>query len=320
MWRITDPNRMADRMAPLRLQAVHEFAELNPHGTVVTSGGEPLMEPSHYFNLCQTARDLGLHSISVMNGTLIGTQTQANDLLTRGADLIALSLDHPNEEIHDQMRGRKGSWRKTTECLRMLVNARKRLGLPRKLHVMLMIYNGNYQQLDEAYDLVLRQIEADKLKLNFLLPTLSRFAKTDIFWNLHSRNIDSEILMRTIEACESKYNLDFNPEWKGNVRCYAESLARYHQGESLQTTKQLCNSPDRNLMLEFGGMMRLCSFPKFPSEPYREWGDMRRYWRSPKTEEVRVEMRKCRDICGICHAYRREPSSREAAARILESR
>lgn len=107
MWRITDPNRMADRMAPLRLQAVHEFAELNPHGTVVTSGGEPLMEPSHYFNLCQTARDLGLHSISVMNGTLIGTQTQANDLLTRGADLIALSLDHPNEEIHDQMRGER---------------------------------------------------------------------------------------------------------------------------------------------------------------------------------------------------------------------
>ena len=314
MWRITDPTRMADRMAPLRLHAVREFAELNPQGTVDTSGGEPLMEPSHYFELCRSARELGLHSISVMNGTLIDTQEQADDLLTRGADLIALSLDHPREEIHDMMRGKQGSWKKTTKCLRMLVDARKRLRLPRKLHVVLMVYNDNYQQLDDAYDLVLHQIGADKLKLNFLLPTLSKFTKIDSFWNLHSRNINPDILMGIIGHCESKYNLNFNPEWKADVRCYAESLARHHQGEPLQTTRQLCNSCDRNLVLEFGGMMRLCPFPKFPSQPYREPGDMKRYWRSPETEKLRSEMRQCRDICGICHAYRRNSATLETTS------
>ena len=312
---------MTDEYAGLRLQAVREFAELNPRGTVVTSGGEPLAEPGHYFDLCRTARELGLRSISTTNGTLTETQEQADDLLTRGADLIALSLDDSREEVHDQMRGRRGSWRRTTKCLRMLVDARERLGLPRKIHAILMVCDYNYQHLDEAYDLVLRQLGADKLKLNFLLPTLFQFSKKrDMFWDLHSRNIDVEILMRTIDECEAKYDLDFNPRWKESLRDYAETLERHHRGGPLQTSRQLCDSPDRNVMIELQGGMRLCSYPKFPSACYREEGDLTKYWYSPETEKVRAEMRKCRDVCGMCHAYRREPSSRASAERKLGRR
>ena len=317
MWRQSDPCRTTDEIAPLRLQAVREFAELNPRGVVVTSGGEPLVEPGHYFNTCRVARESGIESISVMNGTLTETREQAEDLLTRGADLLALSLDDSREEVHDQMRGRRGAWRKTTRTLRMLVEARERLGLPRRIHAMLMVCDYNYQRIDEAYDLVLRQIGADKLKLNFLLPTLSRFSERDAFWDLHSRNINVETLMRKIEECEKEYDLDYNPRWKENLRDYAEALARHHQGGPLQTTKRLCDSPERNLVIEFGGAMRLCPFPKFPYTPYRGRGDLARYWYSPETEAVRAEMRECRDVCGMCHAYRREPSSRASAERKL---
>jgi len=320
MWRQSDPLRMTDAYSGLRLQAVREFAGLNPHGIVVTSGGEPLVEPGHYFEFCRVAREAGLKSMSVMNGTLTETQEQANDLLTRGADLIALSLDDAREEVHDQMRGRRGSWQRTTNCLRMLVDARERLGLPRKLHAVLMVCDYNYQRIDEAYDLVLRQIGADKLKLNFLMPTISLFSRRDAFWDLHSRNINVETLMREIEECEAEFDLDYNPRWKENLRDYAETLARHHRGEPLRTTGRLCDSPERNLVLEFGGAMRLCPFPKFPSTPYRERGDLGRYWYSPEAEAVRAEMRQCRDVCGMCHAYRREPSSRASAERLLGPR
>ena len=200
----------------------------------------------------------------------------------------------------------------------MLVEARERLGLPREIHAMLMVCDYNYQRIDEAYDLVLRQIGADKLKLNFLLPTLFQFSKRrDAFWDLHSRNIDVEVLMRKIEECEAEYDLDFNPRWKTNVRDYAETLERHHRGGTLQTSGRLCDSPDRNMIIELQGGMRLCSYPKFPSSPYRERGDLARYWYSPETEAVRAEMRECRDVCGMCHAYRREPSSRASAERKL---
>lgn len=63
--------------------------------------------------------------------------------------------------------------------------------------------------------------------------------------------------------------------------------------------------------------MRLCFHSKFPSVPYREAGDLKKYWESPETETVRARMRECRDFCGICHTFKRDPSTREAARRIL---
>lgn len=317
LWRNTDPRRKTDEFAPLRLRAVREFAEISPRGTVITCGGEPLVEPGHYFDLCQTAREAGLTSMSVLNGTLTKTQEQADDLLARGADEISLSLDHPDEEKHDQLRGKRGSWRKTTRCLQMLLDARERLRLPRKIYVMLMVCDVNYQQIREAYELALRKLGADKLKLNFLQPTISLSTRRDAFWDLHTRNIDCEVLMGKIAECEAEYRLDFNPRWKEDVRCYVESLARYHRGGIMQTTRKLCNSAERNIVIEIEARMRLCFHSKFPSVPYREEGDLRRYWANQETEEVRRKMRECRDFCGICHTFKRNPSSREAAARIL---
>jgi len=320
LWRNTDPARRTDQYAGLRLQAVREFAEMNPRGTVITCGGEPLAEPDHYYNLCQTARANGLISMSVLNGTLTDTQDQADELLTLGADEISLSLDHPREDIHDRQRGMRGAYRKTVECLRMLLDARRRLGLPRKLYVMLMVCDINCRCIDEAYDLVLNRLGADKLKLNFLQPTISLSTKTDTYWELHTRHIDSEALMAMIDRCEGKYGLSFNPGWKDSVRCYLDSLGRYHHGGPKQTSRQLCNSPDRNIVIEIEAKMRLCIHSKFPSIPYRQWGDLRRYWFSPETEQLRVKMRDCRDFCGICHTFKKEPATREAACRILGRR
>ena len=317
LWRNTDPRRRCDEYAPLRLQAVREFAGMNPRGTVVTCGGEPMVEPDHYFDLCRVSRESGLTSMSVLNGTLTETQKQADDLLAHGADEISLSLDHPDEEVHDQMRGKRGAWQRTTRCLRMLLDARERLRLPRKLYVMLMVCDVNYRQIEEAYNLALERLGADKLKLNFLQPTISLSTTRDTFWDLHTRNINGGVLMRKIEECEAKYHLDFNPRWKDDVRCYAESLALYHRGGPMQTSRQLCNSAERNVVVEIEARMRLCFHSKFPSVPYRNEGDLRRYWASPETEAVREEMRRCRDFCGVCHTFRRNPSSREAAARIL---
>ena len=317
LWRNKDLDRKTDRYATHRLQAIREFAEVNPRGTVVTCGGEPLCEPKHYFDMCQTAREYGLTSMSVLNGTLTDTQEQADELLARGADEISLSLDHPRSEIHDHQRGSRGSWAKTVNCLRMLLDARRRLRLPRKLYVMLMVCDLNYEFIDEAYDLVLRGICADKLKLNFLQPTISLSTKTDTYWQLRTRNIDSDRLVREIDRCEAKYELDFNPRWKENVRCYLDSLKKYHNGGTLETTQKICNSPERNVVVEIEANMRLCFHSKFPSSPYRGWGDLRRYWYSPETEQLRVKMRECRDFCGICHTFKREPATREAALRIL---
>jgi MoaA/NifB/PqqE/SkfB family radical SAM enzyme len=318
LWRNHDRGRMIDRYSDLRMRAIREFAELNPNGTVVSCSGEPLVEPRHYFDMCRAARESGLTSMSVLNGTMIDNQVQADDLLLRGADEISLSLDHPREAIHDQQRGLRGSYKKTLDCLSMLLDARRRLGLKRKLYIMLLVSNVSYRDIREAYDLILGQIGADKLKLNFLQPTFAQYHGRDVYWNLHTRNIDVDWLMEEIDKCEASYNLDFNPLWKENVRCYAESLADYHRGGPMETSGPICDSFDRNILMEIDGQLRLCFHPEYPSlMKYQEPGDLRRFWYSGETEALREKMRQCRKFCGICHTFKRQPATLEAARRIL---
>jgi MoaA/NifB/PqqE/SkfB family radical SAM enzyme len=256
--------------------------------------------------------------MSVLNGTLVETQKQADDLLVRGADEISLSLDHPREEIHDQQRGLRGAWKMTLKCLKMLLDSRKRLGLPRKLYVMYLVSNISYQAIGEAYDLVLNQIGADKLKLNFLQPTFAQYHGKDTYWDLHTRNIDVQHLMEEIDRCEARYALNFNPRWKANVKCYAASLAAYHQGSPMTTSEPICDSFDRNILLEIDGQLRLCFHPEFPSlMKYQEPGDLRRFWYSEEVAALREKMRNCRKFCGICHTFKREPATKEAARRCL---
>jgi MoaA/NifB/PqqE/SkfB family radical SAM enzyme len=317
LWRNTDPEKKTEKYESLRLQVVREMAVLNPQATVITCGGEPLAEPEQYFKLCDTSREVGLLSMSVINGTLTETQEQADDLLTRGADEISLSLDHPREAEHDMMRGRRGAWRKTVRCLEMLLDARQRLGLSKKIYVMLMVGGFNYRNIEEAYDLVLNQIGADKLKLNFLQPTISVSTKRDAFWDLHSRNINGDELLQIIDRAEAQYALDFNPRWKEAVRMWTDALAKYHLGDPPTTAGQLCNSPDRNVVVEVEAVMRLCFHNRFPGTPYRTEGDLLRFWYSRQTEELREKMRTCRDLCGICHTFKKQPATREAARRVL---
>jgi MoaA/NifB/PqqE/SkfB family radical SAM enzyme len=318
LWRNHDNDRKIDQGADLRARAIREFAELNPRGTVVSCSGEPLVEPRHYFDMCRAARESGLTSLSVLNGTLVDTQDQADDLLTRGADELSFSLDHPREEAHDMQRGLRGSYLKTLRCLEMLLDARRRLGLSRKIYVMLLVSNVSYRDIAEAYDLILNRVGADKLKLNFLQPTFAQYHGKDTYWDLHTRNIDVEWLMEEIDRCEARYALDFNPRWKANVRCYANSLAEYHRGGPMETSEALCDSFDRNILLELDGQLRLCFHPEFPSlMKYQKPGDLRRFWYSEETAQLRERMRACRKFCGICHTFKREPATREAARRCL---
>ena len=200
----------------------------------------------------------------------------------------------------------------------MLLDGRRRLGLDRKIYVMFLVSNVSYRDIGAAYDLVLSQIGADKLKLNFLQPTFAQYHGKDTYWDLHTRNIDVEWLMCEIARCGEKYKIDFNPLWLENVRCYAESLEGYHLGDPMETSGPMCDSYDRNILLELDGQLRLCFHPEFPSlARYQEPGDLRRFWYSAETEELRVKMRTCRRFCGICHTFKRQPATREAAGRIL---
>lgn len=307
-------------------EILEEFAELSPQGKVVICGGEPLLDVNPYFRICSTARALKLRTLSVINGTLIVTIPHAIKMLTLGPDEISISLDGHTEAIHDRMRGRRGAFAQTTNALKMLVLARKRalkqnphIRMP-KIYAMGLLTKSVAPYLDEFYDLVLNQIGADKLKLNALQPSFlqtrtGQARENDDFFVAESQ-VDEVALEILLTKCNEKYSLGYNPHWMRQVVDYFRGLKGHPNlglgwKGGMATNEHICDSPERNIMIDLVGRASLCFSTAFPNTQLNVRGDLKRYWES--NSALKHKMSSCNRLCGISHSVRRE----HATLRVL---
>ena len=291
-----------------RSEIIAEFAEMSPRGTVVVCGGESMLNPERYFAVTRQCRELGLGCFSVINGTKVTDQVIAEQMILEGPSEITVSLNSHLPEVHDRSRGMIGSFDLATGAIRLLLAARRRLGVHKPVYAMAVISELNYRQLDEFYGFVLHDLKADKLKLNFLQPTFGPIHMTngDEFYR---RNIiaDYEELGQILEMCDRKYGLNLNPEWIRVVKLYHRSVqangdaAKGWAGKG--TDEPICNSYERNLMVNMFGKVRLCFSTNFPGKQLRQRGDLAKFWFG--NDRLRRKMAKCAKYCGISHSVRR---------------
>ncbi|MCX7887703.1 MAG: hypothetical protein N3B01_10700 [Verrucomicrobiae bacterium] len=108
-----------------------------------------------------------------------------------------------------------------------------------------------------------------------------------------------------------------NPAWLQTVEIYARSIneasARLGWDNPKATSKPICNSYERNSMVDMQGNARLCFSDAFPCMPLRRRGDLGRFWYEWAVP-LRRKMRGCCRPCGISHSVRREPATLAAKA------
>jgi hypothetical protein len=75
-------------------------------------------------------------------------------------------------------------------------------------------------------------------------------------------------------------------------------------GDDTGTLDHICNSYERNIMVDHYGMARLCFSPRFPGQQLDKPGDLTRFWHN--ADSIRARMRDCNAYCGISHSVRRE--------------
>jgi MoaA/NifB/PqqE/SkfB family radical SAM enzyme len=319
-WQRDDSDR-PNYMSQDRLhETMAEFADMNPAGNVVICGGEPMLDCEIYFGITRHCLDLGLTAISVVNGTRIRTDEMADRMIAEGPAEISISLNSQRPELHDETRGVPGAFDKAVRALRLLVAARQRNpARDNRIYVMGLIYDGNYREIDAFYDFVLNDIGADKLKLNFLQPAFGQPDASDPFFASHT-GVDPDELGRILKHCDRKYGLGYNPEWLHQVQMYFRSLNaigdldRGWNSEG-RTAEHICNTYDRNIMVNEYGFARLCFSTGFPGVQLRKYGDLRQFWEG--AEAIRAEMRQCNRYCGISHSVRRATTTRASIARTL---
>jgi MoaA/NifB/PqqE/SkfB family radical SAM enzyme len=81
-------------------------------------GGEPLLK-KEIFALVSFSRKNGFKTNIATNGYLINEEV-ARKIADSGLDSIIISLDSLNEDTHDYLRGRSGTWRQVMNALELL--------------------------------------------------------------------------------------------------------------------------------------------------------------------------------------------------------
>lgn len=99
--------------------------EIAPADPVISLfGGEPLLYPD-LLPLVRAVKRRGLTLTLITNGWLL--EKHARDLVAAGVDVIAVSVDGP-EELHDRIRGRETSFARLAEGIRAVARAREEYG------------------------------------------------------------------------------------------------------------------------------------------------------------------------------------------------
>ena len=123
------------------LKIIDEIAELNPNLILILTGGEPLLRKD-LFDLSRHAAGKGMMVLLGTNACLIDDE-MAKKLKDNGFSGIGISLDSVHPEIHDSIRGAKGSWEKAVEGMK----ACKRQGL--EIQIQSTVFKKNYDEVPE---------------------------------------------------------------------------------------------------------------------------------------------------------------------------
>jgi radical SAM protein len=130
---------------------------------LIFTGGDPMMRRD-LFELIAYATQKGLRCSLTPTATALPTQDRLQKAMAAGIRRIALSLDAPHPEIHDDFRKVPGSWGRTMDILQHALE----VGLSVQVNTTVATHNADI--LPEMVPFI-EQVGAVQWSLFFLVPT-----------------------------------------------------------------------------------------------------------------------------------------------------
>lgn len=136
------------------------------------TGGEPLLRQD-LEELAAHTRELGLRVNLITNGSL-ATPTRAAALRAAGIDTAQVSLESPDEAIHDELTGIEGAWRRTTAGIAALRDA----GISVQTNSTLTTRNAASLRHLPA---LLRELGVSRFSMNLFIPAGRGLGHEELF-------------------------------------------------------------------------------------------------------------------------------------------
>ena len=170
-----DPNELKTDEALRLIDRLTEFGS----PILIFTGGDPMMRKDLH-ELIAYATQKGLRCSLTPTATALPTTARLEKVREAGIRRIALSLDAPRSEIHDDFRQVKGSWQRTMDIL----HRAQSIGV--SVQVNTTVAKHNVDILDEMVPF-LQEVGAVQWSLFFLVPTGRAQAKNMISPEEHER-------------------------------------------------------------------------------------------------------------------------------------
>jgi len=147
-WRAVNTNKNFPEMSESRLLKIpEEAAELGVKEWVVSGGGEPLIRKGVTLKTLKKIKQYDMWGLLTTNGTLLN-ERDSKFLVKIGWDQVQFSIDGPNPEINDHLRG-ESAFGKTTRAVKILRKVRDNLKSNKPYIGFNTILNRlNYDKLD----------------------------------------------------------------------------------------------------------------------------------------------------------------------------
>jgi len=110
-------------------------------------GGELLLQPKKLFEVLEAIQPERFYMYLTTNGYYLD-EKMAKKLAEYKVSRVSVSIDSMDEKIHDEIRGRKESWKRAIEALEHVKNA----GMDPYLNITVGHYNANTDHFKELLD------------------------------------------------------------------------------------------------------------------------------------------------------------------------
>lgn len=272
------------------------FKDLKQSGvtTIQFTGGEPFLR-SDLIEILRSAKRTGLRTVVVNNGTLINEKNVLE--FARNVDLVYVSLDAPEKDQHEDIRGVRGIFEKIRKSITLLTSTINDNALPARVIVVTTITPQGIHAPEEMVALI-KELGVNGLIYN---PASSVYygntrlkslpSRENIFTDSYDGMVDKIIAL--MENSENR--LRSNPFYLLASKEFLRGNKRYYGFPCLGGGY---NGP----LIGFDGTVFPCCAWNTPLGNVKEQL-FSRIWKSEEAKEARLKIK--RKLCPRCYHHTR---------------
>ncbi|MDP2924129.1 MAG: radical SAM protein [Candidatus Omnitrophota bacterium] len=270
---------------------ISAFRDLVDKGFELDFGGGEALSMSGILDLVNFAKKKGFSTTIASNGYLID-KDMAKKIGDSGLDVISISLDSLEPEVHDRMRGISGVYQRVMDAIDNLTKYARHT----RKSICCIIMNENLDDLLKLAEWVDRNKKIDGLYFMAIVQPNYSGPLTDA-WRDEYRYLWPKDRPKVFSILDELIRLRQNGSKIGNRVEQLRAYKAYFDNPQKLVNKVKCIVGGKAISVNAYGFIQLCLFKDFLGNIRKD--DIRDLWYSQDAQLIRKKVEECKTNCHL---------------------